>query len=89
LISGTLRENLLLAKPNATEAEVAHAVEVSCLSEFVASLEQGLDTIVGENASGISEGQAQRVSIARAVLRDAPIILLDEATSALDEKTEQ
>lgn len=89
LISGTLRENLLLAKPEATEEELNRAVEISCLSEFVATLEHGLDTVLLENAAGISEGQAQRVSIARAILRDAPIILLDEATSALDEKTER
>lgn len=89
LISGTLRENLLLASPDATEEMIEKAVEISELKEFIDTLPEGLGTVVGESGAGISEGQAQRVSIARAVLRNAPIILLDEATSALDEGTEK
>ncbi len=89
LLSGTLRENLLLSKPDATEEELRKAIYVSGLSEMVEELPEGLLTKIGENALGISEGQAQRVSIARAILRDAPVILLDEATSALDAQTEQ
>lgn len=89
LLSGTLRENLLLTRPEATQAEIQRALYVSCLDETVATLPQGLDTVLGENAAGLSEGQAQRLSLARAVLSDAPILLLDEVTSALDAQTEQ
>lgn len=89
LLSGTLRENLVITKSNATEEEIARAVYVSAMDEYLPSLPQGLETVVGENAQGLSEGQAQRLSIARAILSDAPILLLDEATSALDAETEQ
>lgn len=88
LFSGTLRENLLLGKPDATEEELQQAIYVSCMDAYIPSLPNGLDTLLGENAHGLSEGQAQRLSIARAVLADAPILLLDECTSALDEDTE-
>lgn len=89
LLSGTLRENLLLTKPDATEKEIARAVWVSHMEDYLAELPDGLDTVLRENAGGLSEGQAQRLSLARAILSDAPILLLDEATSALDEETEQ
>jgi ATP-binding cassette subfamily B protein len=89
LLSGTIRDNLLLTKPNATEEELAQAVYTSCMDDYLKELPLGLDTPLGENAAGLSEGQAQRLSIARAVLSDAPILLLDEATSALDEETEK
>lgn len=89
LLSGTIRENLLLTNPQATEEALEKAVYVSCMDGFLPSLPMGLDTVLGENAAGLSEGQAQRLSIARAVLSDAPILLLDEATSALDEETEK
>ena len=88
LISGTLRDNILLAKPDATDAEIQKALYVSDLETFTAELPNGLNTELSESGVGISEGQAQRLSIARAVLRNAPILLLDEATSALDETTE-
>lgn len=88
LFSGTLRENLLLTKPDATEEEIQRAIYLSCMDAYLPSLPQGLETLLGENAQGLSEGQAQRLSIARAVLSDAPILLLDECTSALDEDTE-
>jgi len=88
LFSGTLRENLLLTKPQATETELQQAIAASCLDEVIDQLPEGLETQLGENAYGLSEGQAQRLSIARAVLSDAPILLLDEATSALDLDTE-
>ena len=89
LLSGTLRENLLLTKPEATEEEIQQAVKVSAMDEYLAELPEGLDTIIRENAGGLSEGQAQRLAVARAILGGAPILLLDEATSALDEETEK
>lgn len=89
LLSGTLRENLTLVRPDATDDEIAQAIYVSAMDEYLPALPQGLDTVVGENAAGLSEGQSQRLAIARAVLGGAPILLLDECTSALDEMTEK
>ncbi len=89
LFSGTLRENILMVNPNATEAEIEDALRTSDILDFVKKLPDGLDTVIGEKGLGISEGQAQRLAIARALLSNAPIILLDEATSALDAKTEE
>ena len=89
LFSGTLRENLTLNRPDAGEEEIRQAVYVSGMDAFLSRLPDGLDTVLGENAHGLSEGQAQRLAIARAVLGGAPILLLDEATSALDAETEQ
>ena len=89
LLSGTVRENLTIAAPEATEEEIRQAVAVSDMEEFVCGLPQGLDTVLGEGGAGLSEGQAQRLAIARAVLGGAPILLLDECTSALDEETEK
>jgi ATP-binding cassette subfamily B protein len=89
LLSGTLRENLTIVRPDATEAELQQAVYVSAMDEFLPQLMLGLDTPLGENGAGLSEGQAQRLAIARAVLGGAPVLLLDECTSALDAATEQ
>ena len=89
LLSGTLRDNLTITAPDATQKQIQEAVYVSAMDEFLTCLPQGLDTVLGENGAGLSEGQAQRVSIARAVLGEAPILLLDECTSALDAETEQ
>ena len=89
LLSGTLRENLTIAKPEATEDELREALHVSAMDEFLSQLPRGLDTVLGESGAGLSEGQAQRLAIARAILGGAPILLLDECTSALDEQTEQ
>lgn len=89
LFSGTLRENILLINPCATEEEIDEALEISDIKDFVQTLPEGLDTVIGEKGLGISEGQAQRLAIARALLSNAPILLLDEATSALDAETEQ
>ena len=89
LLSGTIRENLTIVKPDATEAEVEQAIQVSAMDEFLPGLPHGLDTVLGESGAGLSEGQAQRLAIARAILGGAPILLLDECTSALDAQTEQ
>lgn len=89
LMSGTLRENLTIVKPNASEEEIRQAVYVSGMDEFIPQLPLGLETNLAESGGGLSEGQAQRLSIARAVLDGAPILLLDECTSALDAETEQ
>lgn len=89
LLSGTLRENIMIANPQATEELLRHAVFVSDVESFLPLLPKGMDTVLGEDGAGISEGQAQRIAIARAVLGGAPILLLDECTSALDEETEK
>jgi len=88
LFSGTLRENLTIVRPDATEQQLEKAIFVSAMDEFLPQLPQGLDTPLGEGGAGLSEGQAQRLAIARAILSGAPILLLDECTSALDEQTE-
>ena len=89
LLSGTLRENLTIAKPDASEAEIRQALYVSAMDEYLPQLPDGLQTLLGESGAGLSEGQAQRLAIARAILGGAPILLLDECTSALDMETEQ
>lgn len=88
LFAGTIRENILLGNPNATQAELNLAIENACLSDFISTLEKGLDTYIGEKGVLLSGGQKQRVAIARAFIKDAPIVILDEATSALDNKSE-
>lgn len=89
LFSGTIAENLRLAKEDASEEEIIEALKIACAWEFVQKIEGGIHGKLGERGKGVSEGQAQRIAIARAVLRDAPILLLDEATSALDVETER
>lgn len=88
LLSGTIRDNLLLADPSATESMMRQALHLSC-ADFVDTLPDGLDTLCSEQGGGLSEGQSQRISIARAILRNRPIMLFDEATSALDPETER
>ena len=89
LFNSTLRSNILLARPDADEFALEHAIERAALSDFVAGLPDGLDTPVGERGMRLSGGQRQRVAIARAFLKDAPILILDEATSHLDAISEQ
>ncbi len=88
LLSGTVRDNLRLGKLSATDEEMKEALRMSC-AEFLFDMPDGLDTICGEQGTGLSEGQAQRIAIARTLLRDCPVLLLDEATSALDPDTER
>ena len=88
LLSGTIRENLLLARADASEEELRDALHTA-VADFVFDLPEGLDTPCGETGSGLSEGQCQRIAIARALLRDGGILILDEATSALDAETEE
>lgn len=88
LFSGTIRDNLLLGNPDATEEEMRSALQCAC-ADFVFQKEEGLYTLCGEHGIGMSEGQAQRIAIARALLRKGSIVLLDESTSALDQDTEK
>ena len=88
LMSGTIRENLRLGKLDATDEEMLHALHVSC-ADFVNELPDGLNTLCSEQGGGLSEGQAQRIAIARSLLRDRSVMLFDEATSALDPDTER
>ena len=88
LISGTIRNNLLMAKPDASDEELHTALYTSC-ADFVFDLPQGIDTVLSEHGGGLSEGQAQRIAIARGLLRPGAVFLLDEISSALDEDTER
>lgn len=88
LFDGTIRDNIAYGCPNATPQQIEAAIKSASLTEFVSSLPNGLDTPVGEAGSRLSGGQKQRISIARALLKDAPILILDEATSALDAENE-
>lgn len=89
LFSGTIADNVRLMRPEASDEEVESALRAACAWDFVSELEDGPNTVVQDNAQRLSEGQRQRISIARAVLADAPVLLLDEATSALDVATER
>lgn len=88
LISGTIRDNLLMGNPQATEEQMHRALHIAC-AEYVHSLPQGIDTNLSEQGGGLSEGQAQRIAIARSLLRPGSILILDEITSALDSGTEE
>ena len=89
LLSGTIADNLRMVKPDADDRQLREALEAACAWGFVSAMDGGLNASVGEHGHGLSEGQAQRIAIARALLRDAPVLLLDEATSALDVTTER
>lgn len=91
LMSGSIRSVVAFSDPDAAgdDARIAAALRVACAAEFVGALEQGADTLLGERGAGLSEGQMQRLAIARAVFSDSPVLILDEATSALDAQTEQ
>lgn len=89
ILSGTIAENMRMVKEDATDGEIVEALKVACAWDFVSKMPETIHSQIGEKGRGFSEGQAQRIAIARAVLRDAPILLLDEATSALDVTTER
>ncbi|WP_123601939.1 ABC transporter ATP-binding protein [Micromonospora sp. Llam0] len=88
LFHGTVRENLLLARPDATDDEIARAVTAAQAAEFISRLPQGFDTVVGERGLKLSGGERQRIAIARALLKDAPVLILDEPTSSIDAANE-
>lgn len=88
LFSGTIAHNVKMGKLDATDDEVINALKSACAYDFVIDLSDGISTEIGEKGHGLSEGQAQRIAIARALIRKAPLLILDEATSSLDEKTE-
>ena len=89
MFSGTIAENMRMVNEEATDEDVISALKTACAWDFVETLPEGINSTLGERGRGLSEGQAQRISIARALLRNAPILLLDEATSALDRDTEE
>ncbi|MCI6581626.1 MAG: ABC transporter ATP-binding protein/permease [Oscillospiraceae bacterium] len=89
LMNGTIRQIITFSDKQADEDRIRSALKISCAEEFVSELENGIDTMLGERGAGLSEGQMQRIAVARAIYSDAPVLLLDEATSALDEKTEK
>ena len=89
MMAGTILENIRMIKSDATKQEIFDRLSMACIGDFISQLPDGLDHVLGENSLGFSEGQNQRLSIARALLKDAPILLMDEATSALDVVTER
>lgn len=89
ILSGTIADNMRMVKNDATDEEIVEALKIACAWDFVQHMPDTFNCNIGERGRGFSEGQAQRIAIARAVLRDSPILLLDEATSALDVTTER
>lgn len=89
LLSGTIRENISFCNPESSIEDIVKAAKMAMVWDFIKEQPKGIDTVVGERGLGLSEGQIQRIAVARALLSDAPILLFDEATSALDEKTER
>lgn len=89
LFSGTVAENIRVVSPDMSDEDIINSLKLACAYDFVSALPDGINTTIGENGHGLSEGQAQRIAIARAIACDAPIILFDEATSALDTRTER
>lgn len=89
LMNGTIKDVIAFSEKDADDEKIRLALKIACADEFVNQLENGVQTVLGERGSGLSEGQIQRIAIARAIYSDAPILLLDEATASLDEKTEK
>ena len=88
LFAGTIKENILMGKPDANEEELNNALQNACVSDFINKFDKGLETYIGERGVMLSGGEKQRIAIARAFIKNAPIVILDEATSALDNKSE-
>ncbi len=88
LFQDTIENNIKFGKPDATHAQVVEAAKKACCHEFIMSLPDGYDTVIGEGGGTLSGGEKQRISIARAILKDAPIIILDEATASVDPENE-
>ena len=88
LFNDTIRNNICFGKPDATEDEMIAAAKKACCHDFIMALPDGYDTVIGEGGSSLSGGEKQRISIARAILKDAPIIILDEATASVDPENE-
>jgi ABC-type multidrug transport system fused ATPase/permease subunit len=88
LFSGSIKDNLLIGNPELTEADILTTLESVALLDFINFLPNGIDTVIGEKGHGLSEGQAERIAIARALVKSAPVVIFDEATAALDEKNE-
>ena len=88
LFSGTIKENILMGREGATDEEITTVIKMAHLDEFLSTLEDGINTYVGERGASLSGGQRQRVAIARAMIKNAPVVILDEATSALDNESE-
>lgn len=88
VLSGTVKDNITLCNPDVDEERLINAAKAAEIYDYISSLPDGFDTVLSERGAGLSEGQIQRISIARALLTEAPVLLLDEATSALDETTE-
>jgi ABC-type bacteriocin/lantibiotic exporter with double-glycine peptidase domain len=89
LLSGTITENMRLARQDATDEDIIAALKLACAWDFIKKMPKGINDSIYERGKGLSEGQAQRIAIARALLRKAPVVLMDEATSALDVDTEK
>ena len=89
MFNGTIRENIAYSKTKATDEEIYEAAKSACVHDFIMSLPQGYDTVVDEDASNISQGQKQLITIARTILSDPSVLILDEATSSVDTKTER
>lgn len=88
LFNASIKDNIRIGKKGATDEEVSRVAKIACCDEFIDRMPEGLDTVIGENGERLSGGERQRISIARAILKDAPIILLDEATASLDVENE-
>ena len=89
ILSGTIAENMRIVKEDADDEKIVECLKLACAWDFVKDMSEGINSSVGERGKGLSEGQAQRIAIARALLTDAPVLLFDEATSALDVATER